>query len=99
MARAGDVVGRLGGDEFLIVCRDVDSERHAVTIAERIAAALCERLEVGTETIEPRASVGVAWTQKVLDSAALVAAADSAMYDSKREARGRAVLNESSGRS
>jgi diguanylate cyclase (GGDEF)-like protein/PAS domain S-box-containing protein len=93
VARAGDVVGRIGGDEFLIVCRDVESERQAVRIAERIAAALCERVDVGTKTIKPRASVGVAWTQKVLDATALIAAADSAMYDSKREARGRAVLN------
>ena len=38
--RAEDVVARLGGDEFAIITFDVDSERFAVALAERLIEAL-----------------------------------------------------------
>jgi diguanylate cyclase (GGDEF)-like protein len=41
-ARGGDLVGRLGGDEFLVVCENVATEEQAAAIGERIAAALRE---------------------------------------------------------
>jgi diguanylate cyclase (GGDEF)-like protein/PAS domain S-box-containing protein len=91
-ARGSDVVGRLGGDEFLVVCPNVAGEPVARSIAERLAAALGEATEIRGVRIESRASIGVAWVDGGTDSEALVAAADAAMYHSKREAKGRPVL-------
>jgi diguanylate cyclase (GGDEF)-like protein/PAS domain S-box-containing protein len=82
--REGDQVGRFGGDEFLVVCRGVDSERSALEIAERIQRALTDRLNLGTGTIELRASIGLAWCAEAIDPDELVAHADQAMYRAKR---------------
>ncbi len=85
--RDGDDIGRLGGDEFLVICPRVDSSELAVTIAERIAAVTTATVDVGPATVELRTSVGVAWTTEALDADAFIAQADSAMYESKRTGR------------
>jgi diguanylate cyclase (GGDEF)-like protein len=79
-----DRVGRLGGDEFLVICPGVHSSAEAATIAERIAMAMKATVDVGAEEVELQASVGVAWTTDTLDADTFIAQADSAMYESKR---------------
>lgn len=85
--RVGDNVGRLGGDEFLVICPRVDSSELAVAIAERIAAATTASIDVGPGIVELRTSIGVAWTSDALDADAFIAQADAAMYESKRAGR------------
>jgi diguanylate cyclase (GGDEF)-like protein len=82
--RDGDHVGRIGGDEFLVICPGVDSAEQAREIAERIALMLTSTVDVGDQTVPLRASVGVAWTTEALEADTLIAWADSAMYESKR---------------
>jgi len=89
--RAGDAIGRLGGDEFLVVCQEVATPERALEIAQRIAGALAEVVP-GPDRVHPAASVGVAWSNTIEDADMLVAVADSAMYQSKREGMGRPVL-------
>ena len=86
-ARKGDAVGRVGGDEFIVICPRVESSAQAVKIAERIAAATTATVDVGTGVAELRTSVGVAWTTEAIDANAFLAQADSAMYESKRTGR------------
>jgi len=80
--RAGDLVGRLGGDEFLVLCPAMD-EPTARRLADRLAVsaaagAVAHAAEVG-------ASVGVSWSRgRELDAETLLARADRAMYDVKR---------------
>jgi predicted signal transduction protein with EAL and GGDEF domain len=62
--RDADRVGRVGGDGFLVVCTAVESGASALGIAERPARTLTTDLTVGTDTIELRASVGPAWTDR-----------------------------------
>jgi diguanylate cyclase (GGDEF)-like protein/PAS domain S-box-containing protein len=82
--RSGDFFGRLGGDEFLVICPRVVSATQAMEIAKRISAALTASVDVGSERVELRASVGVVWTMEALDTDTLIARADRAMYESKR---------------
>lgn len=85
--RAGDHIGRLGGDEFLVIAPGVDTAETAVKIGKRIAAALDTRIDVGQAAIELSASVGVTWTHRPADAASLVALADDAMYRAKSGGR------------
>ncbi|HSD79677.1 MAG TPA: sensor domain-containing diguanylate cyclase, partial [Solirubrobacteraceae bacterium] len=57
--RPADTVARMGGDEFLVVCEDVD-ERTALALAHRVAEAVRRPLEVDGRRHELSASVGVA---------------------------------------
>ncbi len=91
-ARRGDAVGRLGGDEFLVICPRVESSTQAVRIAERVAEATKATIDVGTAVVELRTSVGVAWTTKAIDTDVFLAQADSAMYESKRTRRNGVTL-------
>jgi diguanylate cyclase (GGDEF)-like protein/PAS domain S-box-containing protein len=82
--RIGDFVGRLGGDEFLVICPRVLSAARAMEIAKRVSSALTTSVGIGPHTVELRASVGVVWTMEALDTDTLIARADNAMYESKR---------------
>lgn len=85
--RDRDEIGRLGGDEFLVISPRVESSAAAVKIAERIAAATTASIDVGPGVVKLRTSVGVAWTTEPLDADAFIARADNAMYESKRTGR------------
>jgi len=91
-ARKGDAVGRVGGDEFIVICPRVPSSAQAIKVAERVAAATTAVIDVGTALVELRTSVGVAWTAEALDADAFLAQADSAMYQSKRTSRNGVTL-------
>ena len=83
--RPGDVIGRLGGDEFLIVLPNVADGEIARERVQQLTDALTTPLEVVAGVpIYIRASTGIAWSsgQHVVADA-LIAAADRAMYKSK----------------
>jgi diguanylate cyclase (GGDEF)-like protein/PAS domain S-box-containing protein len=87
--RAGDVVARIGGDEFTVLLDPVRGVAEAVEVAERIKAALEPPFVVGGRELFTSASIGIAMgpggyghPDEVLRDA------DLAMYRAK--ARGRA---------
>ncbi len=85
LARAADVVGRVGGDEFIVVCRDVSDAGTAERIRERISGSLPIAVTSGAAELTVTLSVGVSWTPGGSgDAEAVIAAADGAMYEAKR---------------
>jgi diguanylate cyclase (GGDEF)-like protein len=87
--RAGDVAGRHGGDEFVLLLPDT-GVHDAMAVASRIAA----RVQAHAEEADMPAlslSFGVVQTQagESLDDA--LHRADQALYEAKRQGRGRAV--------
>ncbi len=85
-SRDSDVIGRLGGDEFLIVLRDLPSAEQAMQVADRISMILCGSFELSCGTAELRVSIGVACAEAgELSAEELVKRADTAMYESKSD--------------
>ncbi len=93
VSRDSDVVGRLGGDEFLIVLHEIPGPEIAMRAAQRICESLCEPFELSHGAAELRASAGVACAHGGhVSGEELVRRADQAMYRSKSERRGAPVL-------
>jgi diguanylate cyclase (GGDEF)-like protein/PAS domain S-box-containing protein len=83
--RAGDVVGRIGGDEFLVLCPRIASAAEALRTANRVTRALAHNLKLQEAEVSCRASVGVAWSPEAdVDGDTLIGQADAAMYEAKR---------------
>jgi diguanylate cyclase (GGDEF)-like protein len=89
--RTADTVARFGGDEFAVLCEDVDDEAHAVLIAHRLVRAFEDPFSVGGEPRFATASVGVVVTNPAAPRSPdeLLSDADAAMYRAKERGRGR----------
>ena len=88
--RPADTLARLAGDEFIILCEDLDCPSQAELLAERIGTALAVpfHLEVGDMWLS--ASVGIAFAGQGADiPEKLIQDADTAMYQAKRRGGGR----------
>jgi diguanylate cyclase (GGDEF)-like protein len=90
--RAGDTLGRVGGDEFLVVCPGIAGAEPALSVADRIARAVNRPARLSAATLDLQVSIGVAHSgRRAISADALVAHADTAMYASKRRGDGRPV--------
>jgi diguanylate cyclase (GGDEF)-like protein/PAS domain S-box-containing protein len=80
--RAGDVVGRIGGDEFVVVAHPlptVDAER----MADRIAESLRLPIAIGDVEAYVTASIGVVGVDGLTEGQEVLRRADAAMYRAK----------------
>lgn len=82
--RQGDVVARIGGDEFVVI-GEADTPQTADQLGERISAALIGEVVLDETTVELSASVGVAFVSpdERPDADDLLSRADAAMYEVK----------------
>ena len=90
--RHHDLVGRIGGDEFLVVSRGVDTVANAQALGRRVQEALAAPAHLSVGPVDLRASIGVALALPGEQADQLVTRADRAMYASKQELRGEPVL-------
>src|ERR1700722_9686785 len=89
LLRPGDTLARISGDEFVILCEDLDHEGQAERIATRIADALVVPFQLAGLEVDISASVGIAFAgggdhgpDQILEDA------DVAMYQAKRKGGG-----------
>ncbi len=88
--RAHDMVARFGGDEFVVLMQHVADRGELHDVAQRILDAIASPIQIGGETAEVGASVGIATAAGPDDDPdALVRNADAAMYRAKEHGRGR----------
>jgi diguanylate cyclase (GGDEF)-like protein/PAS domain S-box-containing protein len=91
--RGCDTVARLGGDEFAVLLEHVDVGGGAEIVADRIANALRNPVEIADgRSAVVSASVGIAISQGGEGTDELLRNADVAMYAAKSGARGRSVI-------
>jgi diguanylate cyclase (GGDEF)-like protein len=88
--RATDVAARFGGDEFAVLLYGVATVADAARVAERILRTLGEPMPIAGRQLRVNASIGIAMsTPGMPDPADLMRRADVAMYQAKRNGRGR----------
>ena len=85
-SRAHDVVVRLGGDEFIVLCDGVRGA-DVPALAARIVDAVSVPIVVGTHVVTVTASCGLVVAEPGSPRAGLLEAADAAMYRAKRAGR------------
>ena len=89
----GTLLARFGGDEFLVLVRDLRAASDAEKIAERLLNELAPAYTILGHEIHSTASIGIVTSDQCLESAdALVRNADVAMYEAKRAGRACSVV-------
>ena len=94
LTRDHDTVARFGGDEFVMLCEDLQSQTDMWTIVDRIQEAMAKEFFVGERTIKVSLSIGITIFGADDTADDLMRDADLAMYQAKELGRDRAVLFE-----
>ena len=93
--RSGDIVGRLGGDEFLAICPTGRGGESVEAVARRLVKECGRPVVVGNVRLTPRISVGITTPRSANQTTEeLLAEADHAMYEAKRSDGSVSVVNE-----
>jgi diguanylate cyclase (GGDEF)-like protein len=89
--RSSDLLGRYGGDEFVLLLEEVDADQ-----AERIAARLCQRFAETTRGlvpgVQPTLSIGIGMLEPDMPLDTLLGLADVALYRAKAGGRNTVAL-------
>jgi diguanylate cyclase (GGDEF)-like protein/PAS domain S-box-containing protein len=92
VVRESDTVGRIGGDEFVVLLREIDSGADANRVTDKIHQALAEPMQTDGLTLHLSASIGCAlFPSQGEDEHSLMKMADMAMYQAKHAASAKAT--------
>jgi diguanylate cyclase (GGDEF)-like protein/PAS domain S-box-containing protein len=95
--RQSDSVGRVGGDEFVIVLSEIAHAEDAAVVGEKLLQAIAAPYRVAGRDVTATASLGLAlYPDDGVTAEDLVANADAAMYAAKRNGRGECRFFETS---
>jgi diguanylate cyclase (GGDEF)-like protein len=86
--RDSDIVARLGGDEFVVLLTELDEEKYAATVAQKIIAAVARPFVLLGQDFRVTASIGISiYPQNGQDEQTLTKNADIAMYQAKEDGK------------
>lgn len=88
VVRKGDVVSRIGGDEFMVLVPDLQSDLDVPALADKLVKRLTQPFQVDGASVTATCSLGIAlYPDDGHDFAELVKRADTAMYHAKNAGR------------
>nr|WP_314863058.1 diguanylate cyclase [uncultured Undibacterium sp.] len=89
IVRKSDFIARVGGDEFVVVLKDIDQLEKVQSIAEKIVTSVAHAIIFeNTAAIHIGASVGIAFTSTPdFEQSIVMAQADEAMYEAKKSGK------------
>jgi len=91
--RPQDLIGRFGGDEFVVVASDISDDDEAKAIGRRLHEILSTPVLADGRIITVNASIGIALSEhNASSSEQLIGDADIAMYEAKATGRNRSVV-------
>ncbi len=86
--RAGDLLCRIGGDEFAVLAHQFANEQQSLLLAQRIQDSMSRPIHLGTADLNCTLSIGVVcYPSSAEGPEELLKHADMAMYKSKRSGR------------
>ncbi|WP_141755267.1 putative bifunctional diguanylate cyclase/phosphodiesterase [Burkholderia plantarii] len=97
LARRG-VIGRIGGDEFVCVFAEIDVDEAAALCAQLAETISAQPYQIGNRTVRVRASIGVVECLPTMSVHDMIAHADLACRESKRDGTGRMIVYRSDSR-
>lgn len=95
IVRGSDVVGRLGGDEFLVVCTDNTSTKRVERLCKRIIRSLSEPIQFDSHLVDIGASIGIAQIYNGVEPSQVISNADLALYTAKENGKGQFAFYDS----
>ena len=91
--RESDASARMGGDEFTVILNNVQSDKDAASIAEKIIKAINQPIKLNGNLCNVGASIGIAiYPDHTENINALINAADDAMYQAKANGKNTCVM-------
>ena len=97
MLRPTDLLARLGGDEFAILVEDLNRQRDAIDLAERIQKVLETPIKLGSMEVTVSAAIGITFsTNNYQSSDQIIRDADIAMYKAKSRGKAQYAVFDSS---
>jgi len=87
VAGGADTTARVGGDEFVILCENVESEEELTSLARQVASELATPISIGGREFITTASIGVALGGQGELPEQLLRDADLAMFHAKKRGK------------
>lgn len=88
LLRKSDTLGRMGGDEFLIILPEVKTPEGVTAVARKVLKAVCETRVLSGVRVNVSTSIGLSlYPWDGADSRSLIQKADAAMYKAKEAGR------------
>ena len=87
--RSDDTVARQGGDEFVIILKEIGEPANAALVAQKVVTTMAAPMQIGQHTLGVTASIGIAICPPAggVSMETLVKQADTAMYWTKQAGR------------